>query len=923
MKNKKRKGFTLIELLVTLAVIAIITTITFVVINNVNNVSKDVVVMVNKETLTKAAITYVQEFKMSEVWDKTSQTSTDEFVCISVNQLKNKGYFKGNLKDEDGNSLDATTLKITRNSNKVIQNEIAENSDDCINVPTVEMKIAGTTTLYNGKNWYYKIEDASITLKLNRELGYFPISLTYKGVNIDVNKFEKVSDADYEYRLRLSEVGDIENHGGVVQIKVNVGADDNVASASQTINADFKRPTKPTLTAGDGVTSGNWHEGNFNLNISTSVESPSGNYYKYGYSSTNINTKVQNKIENIDKETSRTIYVKTCNNLNVCSEDYTTYKIIKKPKIEILLEGPTKSYNSKEWYYDSSNTKIKLTITSETSNFTKTLKFGNETITLPKVSPSNNVYTYSVKLSDITNVAKYGENTIINASVTLNGKTIPVSKTINVDVTTPNKPTLTASDGRTSGKWHAEDFDLNVSGGGTSPSGIYYMYGYDKSSINTKVNAATIPVSENSSATIYVKTCNNVGKCSNNTEYKTLSSVTLTNAEVVFSYGKYFEDSIVSIENVKYAEGDLKLKNIYYAFKYKPKTIEDFAEYNPTNSRINSAEIRQSSYMARIGLVDTAGNVQFYYIGYADPGAIRRITTVNKEYHFSQQYLSEVTKNYFGIGAYDELAGILLQSKDFKFENNKLEYTIFSTGAAEWKKGYITEPGNITLGTVSGCMNSNLSSSWTCPYGGSPKKINGKWMCTLNNNLGFSYCYDKYGNKLDNCTDSRAPWSMPGFEGVYLIYPKFTNIGCKCTNNDIGKQPTEFVYEQGGCPLYADEVPNFSSGPNPGGPYPMNNSNNCPICTKTGVFYDEDYYLEQVAFCKWNDYEAVCKTPTYTCPSGTVYQVEDYCYSCKAGGTNVEGSGYCKYTGTTYYKYEVYEGYVEKEIERYLYTYGG
>jgi len=436
--------------------------------------------------------------------------------------------------------------------------------------------------------------------------------------------------------------------------------------------------------------------------------------------------------------------------------------------VTLSIEGPTKSYNSKSWYYDSSNTKLNFIITSENNSFTKTLKVGNETVNLTNVTPSNNTYTYSIKLSDISNINNYGENTSINASITLLGKTIPVTKTINVDFTTPINPALTASDELASGKWHAEDFDLNVSGGGTSPSGAYYMYGYDKSTINTKVDGTSIPVSANGSFTIYVKTCNNVGRCSSYTEYKTIKSVTLTSAKVVITYGEYFEDSIVSIEDVKYEEGDTKLKQIYYMIGKRPKTIEEFIELNPSNSNRYNGTIRQSSYFGRIALVDTAGNVQMYNIGWANPGAIRSHTTVNKEYNFSLQYIS-TSYNYVGIGAYDELSGKLLQSKNFKFENNKLEYTILSTGAAEYKQGYITEPGVITFGTVSGCMNSNLSSSWSCPHGGSPKKVDGKWMCTLDNgNYEFSYCYDKYGNKLENCTDARAPWSMPGFENVYF-----------------------------------------------------------------------------------------------------------------------------------------------------------
>jgi len=200
MKNniKAKKGFTLIELLVTLAVIAIITTITFVVINNVNNNSNEVVMKVNKENLSKAAITYVQEFKMSD-WEQNA--SAEEYVCISVNQLKNKGYFKGKLVDEQsGASIDNTTLKVTRNANKVISNEVVRNSTDCITIPTVEIEIIGDTRNYDSKSWYYNKELVTLRIKLNREIDYFPLTVEFNDtrVGINVEEFTEVSGTDYE-----------------------------------------------------------------------------------------------------------------------------------------------------------------------------------------------------------------------------------------------------------------------------------------------------------------------------------------------------------------------------------------------------------------------------------------------------------------------------------------------------------------------------------------------------------------------------------------------------------------------------------------------------------------------------------------------------------------------------------------------------
>lgn len=89
----------------------------------------------------------------------------------------------------------------------------------------------------------------------------------------------------------------------------------------------------------------------------------------------------------------------------------------------------------------------------------------------------------------------------------------------NIDKSTPEKPTITASDGKDQSKWHTSNFNLSFTISEVSPSGITYFYGFAE---NTMTSVGTsVPInSSNNGQTLYVKACNGAGTCGPVASYK-------------------------------------------------------------------------------------------------------------------------------------------------------------------------------------------------------------------------------------------------------------------------------------------------------------------------------------------------------------------------------------------------------------------
>ena len=104
-----------------------------------------------------------------------------------------------------------------------------------------------------------------------------------------------------------------------IRYKIVSGAGNSSTVASYTAKVDTKKPETPTLTASDGIASGNWHTSNFTISASGS-SSTSGITYYYG-TTTNPTTQLAGSIGATGDTSSYTYYVKACNGAGICSNN--------------------------------------------------------------------------------------------------------------------------------------------------------------------------------------------------------------------------------------------------------------------------------------------------------------------------------------------------------------------------------------------------------------------------------------------------------------------------------------------------------------------------------------------------------------------------------------------------------------------------
>ena len=94
---------------------------------------------------------------------------------------------------------------------------------------------------------------------------------------------------------------------------------------------------------------------------------------------------------------------------------------------------------------------------------------------------------YTINANQISSSVSGTEINVCGIVVNRNGiYSEKACKKVNIDITTPTNPVLTASDNISSGNWHKNSFDLNISGGETSPSGTYYEYGRQNTKFTKK-----------------------------------------------------------------------------------------------------------------------------------------------------------------------------------------------------------------------------------------------------------------------------------------------------------------------------------------------------------------------------------------------------------------------------------------------------
>ena len=102
--SKEKKGFTLVELLAEITIMGIISAISRTVFMSTINKSKEEVTIIAINNVKSAAELYSKENDGEIKWItqyKEDGTETGKFVCMTVRQLINNGYFDDKFFEED------------------------------------------------------------------------------------------------------------------------------------------------------------------------------------------------------------------------------------------------------------------------------------------------------------------------------------------------------------------------------------------------------------------------------------------------------------------------------------------------------------------------------------------------------------------------------------------------------------------------------------------------------------------------------------------------------------------------------------------------------------------------------------------------------------------------------------------------------
>ena len=359
------------------------------------------------------------------------------------------------------------------------------------------------------------------------------------------------------------------------------------------VKIDKGKPNAPTITASDGITSGNWHRNGFTLNIGGS-SAPSGIIYYYGLNSNDVNTVGTSAY--VSEETKgTTYYARACNGLGVCSDissyvakiDKTTY--IAPPKIT-ASDGIT----SGNWHRQN----FSLSFSGSSAPGGVTYYYGTRFNSL-------NYSGTSTHVNNETNGTTYYVKACNSSGFCSDASTYVVKLDRNENIAAP---IITASDGITSGNWHKSNFTLTFSGS-KSVSGITYYYGISKSSLNTRGTNVNI-TNETSGTTYYVKACNGFNNCSSISSYLVkLDKVSPSVLNVSLHKKSYYGNTYVS--------DTWTSDDVYIVLSYSKSDVSGIEKYQYSNDNYRWYDVSgDRMYVSTSGVtniyfraVDKAGNV--------------------------------------------------------------------------------------------------------------------------------------------------------------------------------------------------------------------------------------------------------------------------------------------------------------------------
>lgn len=242
MIKLNKKGFTLIELLSTIFIIGVVMAISIVGITSYIKNADEKKVLITKTNVLSSAQDYVKEFYNESDWFKVEDADDDsQYSCVSIEQLKGKGYLDKNVNDQNYTFI---ILKRDVNTKVINYKNFASDNEDVIcdkkfiitpttplstktytNHITTEYKIS--SNLYDADNESGEnilVREMEITsVKLNgQELDNYEKIITIE--NGDNNLFSKITfdfdslihNTEYEMEVTIRYKTSEENYKDVI-----------------------------------------------------------------------------------------------------------------------------------------------------------------------------------------------------------------------------------------------------------------------------------------------------------------------------------------------------------------------------------------------------------------------------------------------------------------------------------------------------------------------------------------------------------------------------------------------------------------------------------------------------------------------------------------------------------------------------------
>lgn len=396
---KNNKGFTLIEILITIIIIGLIVISVITISQRVVQTSKNKAQKVFESNLKSSAISYVNEFGNSIVWNPQyigDTISENEFTCVPVIFLIEKGYLKPSIQMPEDSSVDVSSLKIKveRNTNTkvIVEQSVALDELTCKIVDKTKPNITVTLkdqdgNIYNGTSWTNKNITQYITA--TDESGINSIRIKYG------NKEEQTYNTDNAEILIDYDIN----------TNVTIYAKDNNGNNSETISYNLmidKGPTSPTITGG----SDGWHK-SVSITITEPSESLSGiSNYEYCVKTTNDSAGCSwqalnngQVIKNFDTNQDNYVFFRGINTLKDASAPSNSQKIrIDNITPVVSLSGVPNTFVQSTLYqlptsvtYGSSGGNVVCKYNSVVISNTSSIPSGTYTITCTATSGSGNI----------------------------------------------------------------------------------------------------------------------------------------------------------------------------------------------------------------------------------------------------------------------------------------------------------------------------------------------------------------------------------------------------------------------------------------------------------------------------------------------------------------------------------------------------